>query len=258
MGNFIIAAEANLLDYTATASSAAANFPASNLKLYNRPKLAWRSTAVTAQSIVFDFGSAKTIALAVFDWCNFVDGDFQNDAANTWSPPDATQAVEIAQNADTHRYGIYIPPSGFTRRYARLAIDAQTPTDGSGYFSLGRAMFFESVLTLTENPDAGFSWQTERFFAKNVFDGGGQERISLGSAPRRSGKFQWSDIDRVNNLDEIRQLALMDESQLIVVCENFTGDYSDFVVCFRDDPIPISWDSYQFATTGSLNFTESI
>lgn len=258
MTNFIIAAEEDALDYTATASSENSDFPASNLALYNHPKIAWRSTGVGAQNIVFDFGAEKTVALVVVDWCNWVDGDAQGNASDDWGAPSHTQAIEVAQNKDVHRYGLYFQPASFSYRYARIAIDAATPTDGAAYFTIGRVMFFESVLVVNENPDASFEWQVERFFKVNKFDGGGQERCSLGPYPRRSGKFSWTDIDRDNSLDDIRTIALMPEDQLIVVCENWEGDGSDFTVCFRDDPIPINWNSRPFATTGSLNYTESI
>jgi len=64
-----------------SATSEAAEFPASNIVARVSPQRAWRSTTVaSAQRVVIDLGEARTDLTAYLDWVNFAAFKYQESA----------------------------------------------------------------------------------------------------------------------------------------------------------------------------------
>lgn len=245
----------DFLSYTAIPTSEDSDYPATNLYLYNHPLRTWHSTIITAVGITADFGSTKTVAAVIIDRTNFTAGSLQGSDTDSWSPPAHYQTFTIAANDDSGRYGIVILPTGFSYRYAKIVIDAQTPTDGAAYFSIGRLIFVSAVTTLSQNPSYGFQWEMEEFVEENEFSSGGKEMIQLGSHSKKVGSFSWDALSSSYRSD-IQTLAKMPRHRPIVLYENYLGDGSDYTIAWRTDTIPISWEGPEHVAAGAMQFEE--
>lgn len=108
-----------------------------NIATPGRPFLPWRTTATTEQTAVIDFGTTKTIKLCGLIRTNFTGARIQGNSANSWGAPAFDQAITIDRNPWNYRYQHGVRLTGFSYRYMRIVISAQTPTDGASGFLLG-------------------------------------------------------------------------------------------------------------------------
>lgn len=131
----------SLLNLVAAASvigsTAAAAFPAANVKSPERPFQPWRSTGLGVQSLVVDFGAAVVLNVVAPIHANVGTVTIQGNATDVWTSPAYSQTQAIGRNPWNTRYQAAHLPVGFTYRYLRLLIDSQTPLDGLAYYSLG-------------------------------------------------------------------------------------------------------------------------
>jgi F5/8 type C domain-containing protein len=142
---------------TITASTANTNFPASNLSNPLRSKV-WRSTSVTAQSIVFDLVTTEPINSIVLLWpkengIRLTDAaviKIQANATNVWTSPAVDQTLTI--NND-YSVASHFFTSDQNYRYWRVTIT--DPTNPYGYLELG-VVWLGKALDI-ENAQNGFT-----------------------------------------------------------------------------------------------------
>lgn len=110
---------------TVVGSTAAAAFPASNVKSPERPFQPWRSTALGDQSLVVDFGIATALAVVAPIHANVATVTIQGNATDVWTSPSYSQAQTIGRNPWNTRFQAAQLPVGFTFRYLRVLIPSQ-------------------------------------------------------------------------------------------------------------------------------------
>ena len=144
----------NLIDLaTATASNANALFPVSNLKDPRRSKVVRTTTA--SDTIVFDFGSAKTINSIVIapTMTGFgVSGiTLELNSTNTWTSPAVSQVVMLNT---THGFG-YKEFSNQSYRYARLVLTSSLSYCEISKVFIGQSISFSNGMGI----DLGWNYQ---------------------------------------------------------------------------------------------------
>jgi hypothetical protein len=120
-----------------TASSEAANSPATNLGKPGRPFLPWRTTVATDSNVVINFGSAKQVDGVLLVRCNFASVRIQGNSSDSWGAPAFNQLFTVTQSPFNWRYQLGVKLTGFNYAFMRILIPTQTPTDGSSAFLLG-------------------------------------------------------------------------------------------------------------------------
>jgi hypothetical protein len=140
-----------------TASTADANFPVTNLAHTFRSKV-WRTTSVTSQSVVMDFGAISSFDsfAAVFDpmsgskFTSSAVFKIQANATNVWTAP----SVDVTLSYDaTYETLTYFWSSTQTYRYARFTMTDPTNTDG---YLESPKLVIGLASQLTQVPDLGF------------------------------------------------------------------------------------------------------
>ncbi len=133
----------SFLNYTPSATSTNADFPASNLALSTHPFRPWKAIVATGiVDVTLDFGSALNGLAAnpgIFLFpVNFTSAKIQGNSTLSWSSPPWDQAVMLAKDRYTGRYkGFWrladLSASAFAYRYLNVRILSQTPIDGLPY-----------------------------------------------------------------------------------------------------------------------------
>jgi hypothetical protein len=139
-------------NYTLTPSTAAANFPATNLQDL-RLSSQWRTTQILAQSIVIDAGVGNTItaAAAAIVSHNLTAGAtirIQGNAADAWAMPTLNEA--FAWDADL--MVVFFTSAAF--RFWRFYFDDAANPDG--YIRIGR-LFLGTYLQIDNEPARNFN-----------------------------------------------------------------------------------------------------
>lgn len=219
MGESIIGR--NLIDYEIeNVSSQNANWPASNLLIFEKRIRYWKSTVITDTYIVIDMLAAKQLtAVALID-VNFASCKIQGNASDSWGAPSFdSNTLTIYKEKLTGLYRlIYTNLASFNYRYLRVFIPGQTPTDNASAFRMG-------VLAVTEdaeeflygiNPDTGIHLVRNQAITVRDMHGGGQEKAANG-VPYASLSFA---INRLRNPQEFTQitdqLVSIGETELIM------------------------------------------
>lgn len=224
----LVAADAT----TVTGSSQDATYVDDNIQSPDRPFYPWRTTAITAQNIVFDFGSPKPIRLVLLVNCNYTSARVQGNASDAWGAPSVDEAITIGQNPWTRRYQHALVLSGFDYRYMRLLINAQTPTDGAAYFSTG-GLWAGTIATMPRDLRENVLYEKvePRFEARPPHDGW-MQRARRGNAYMRMTYALYSTADEraPGKADQLAQwLDIEDQmrsSEHFVVVPELGGDYS--------------------------------
>lgn len=142
-----------------TPSSEHADWPAVNVRQPERPLLVWRTTDVTEQTLVVDFGGTTSVSLVALLWANVVTATLQWNPTDSWGAPAFDSgALALGVNPWNGRWCLaYAPPAPRTERFLRLVLPAQTPVDGAAYFALGGLWAGEGVA-----PPRGIRWGDAR------------------------------------------------------------------------------------------------
>lgn len=257
------------IDYTATASSEDSAHPATNLLKYATIHEDYRSTVITAVNIVFDLGAAYSNVKLAMDGCNFTDFNLQANATDSWGSPtiddDLTQIAKgwvqphpLISNIQ-HRYGYFWEPSGFTSlQYIRLAIDAQTPTDGADHFRIGRIAIMQSsaLLTLVQNPSWDVEEGSDSPTGKIEYPGGGSY-YSEGDDLRWHGSIQWNPFKKAN-ISDTQTLNSIPKDYPIVFFLNSSGNNEDFYFCRRESAFQFTHQSLNAGQITRVDFVEAL
>lgn len=181
---------------TWSASSAAAGYPVSFLDSLLTPDIPWKSTATGSQSVTKDLGSAKAVDIVTLLYANFLTATLQADDAATFdssagSPQysaaltlgelDTTLGV-IRSNPGNGRICLWHrPPATVTRRYWRILIPSQTPTDGAAYYRLGAVLIVPGIFL------RNFRWEYDPTPSQDIVvvrTVGGNEQAAILGPPR--------------------------------------------------------------------------
>lgn len=159
----------NLIDTTPgtlTPSSEATEYPVENL-FDNNYAVVWRSTAAgaSAETIVCDFGSAKSIACVALGNINFrstATVKIQGHTADSWGTPDVDETI-VVTHLDGYVRSLYHDlASTYSKRYWRISVlDNGNP---DGFIEIGE-WFLGVSITLDDNYAAG---NTKRLIRNNV------------------------------------------------------------------------------------------
>lgn len=173
--NFVAASGA-----TVTSSTEDATYVGNNLQTPERPFLPWRTTAVTAQNAVIDFGVGRVVRLLCLLNTNYQSATIEGNAADSWGAPAFSQAYTVGRNPWTGRYQTGVFLTAFAYRYLRLVIAAQGRTDGAAYFSTG-GLWCGAIATLPRS----YRWGERRSVVEPRLDvgpssGAWRQRLSLG------------------------------------------------------------------------------
>lgn len=144
-----------LVPATATASSAAANYPATNVLLgkVNKP---WRSTSnATTEYLIIDLGSSSSYPSNTLCISGLTMPNAAIYADNSANPSTLKGTFTCA--ADTQgRYKVSLPLPG-TYRYIKIKPNSGTPTDGASYWTIGTVDLFTSSMQFARDPIYGES-----------------------------------------------------------------------------------------------------
>ena len=139
------------------ASTADSEFPVTNLKRFQRAKV-WRTTSVSAQSVVIDLMTAESIDtfVMVFDPLNsptFSTGTIvrlQASATNVWTSPVFNQLASLDEANGI--ISLFLTTSQ-EYRYWRIYID--DPTSTLTYFEVSK-IFLGLTTAISQSPSIGF------------------------------------------------------------------------------------------------------
>lgn len=228
---------------TATASSAATDYPASTLVDWRYPRQIWRSTATTAQTITLDLGSALSHVGVYLRGANFTACTLAANATNSWGSPSVSVPVTLTYDALLKRYHrmVYWQASRapITFRYIQLQISSQTPVDGAAYFALG-AMLPANTATEAELR-APIRETVRQAMLKNELPtrrevqriGDRQMMLSL------PWNWAWDQItNSVDNETALMHALLTDEDEPVIVCWNVDTP-ERAILALRDGEISI-------------------
>lgn len=203
------------LSYTPTASPvAAANFPIENIaSLAGRPQLrVFRSTVVTQQDIIVDFGSSKSVVATALLNANFASVQLAHSPDNVTYTDYTGSPFTIAINKPRGgRYHLFVAFS-FTKRYVRIRIPAQTPVDSAAYFSLGLALFSGTLNTLLANPQAPTVESLTRVYLRS-----GEDITPAGSFMSTQ---EWQTLLRPGEETQLFDIALLGEHTPFLLFNN--------------------------------------
>ncbi|HPG95111.1 MAG TPA: hypothetical protein PLR28_11195, partial [Dokdonella sp.] len=137
---------------TATASSAAASYAATNALL--RPVLReWRSTTTGASWLQLDLGASLSVTGVALSGANFSSCTILAD--NSATPTTNRGTLTTALDKQDRRKGSLAFAA--TVRYIRFNLGAGTPLDGAAYWSIGSGYAFAGALSLLRDPLYGGS-----------------------------------------------------------------------------------------------------
>ena len=137
----------------ASATTAAADYPASHV-LTPRVRRPWRSTTIGAeQNLILDLGSSLALELVGLQDCNFAGCDVYADDNAT--PTTLRGSVTLAKD----KGGRFKASAAFsaTARYVRVSIPAGATTDGAAFFRVGYLPVFGAVHAFERDPLYGSS-----------------------------------------------------------------------------------------------------
>lgn len=138
---------------TLTASSEATDYPATNVYEENYA-VPWRSTGVTSENIVCDFGAATTvdcIALGNINFQSTATVKIQGHTADSWATPDVDETITVT-HLDGYTRSIYHDlTTAYSKRYWRISIADAGNSDG--FLEIGSWFLGESI-TLDDNYDS--------------------------------------------------------------------------------------------------------
>jgi len=163
------------ITYTASASTAASGYPATNLAIHSigRP---WRSTVTTATTVTLDMGSSKTPAGMMLQDCNFASCTVHTSPDNsTWT---LLGTMTLAADGNGRYKGL--TALAVAHRYTRVSIASGTPTDGAAYFRIGAAYMWLSVATF-RNPNYGLKISYLKPQVRNNLPNGMAASVSVGN-----------------------------------------------------------------------------
>lgn len=137
-GNFITALYDDFADVaTVTAVSAQADFPATKVTDVTTPNDPYKSSAAagTAQRLVLDLGSTRTLQGVMVDHINVGAVKIQGNATNVWTAPSYSGTVAISTDPLDDRLKVFhdLQGTGFASTgYRYLSIQCNTATTAFG------------------------------------------------------------------------------------------------------------------------------
>lgn len=146
---------------TPTATTQATGYEATRLVDWNstRPLVrAWRSTAITAQTITFAFGSAKEGTWVALLNTNFAQvqlavssngSTFTDIVSGSTTLTTRTVRQDVTDPNGFSKLFLAAPYTGKT--HGRIVIPAQTPLHNESYFSLGLATWGNTIVSLSRH-----------------------------------------------------------------------------------------------------------
>ena len=139
-------------DFTLTASTEAANFPATNLQDM-RLSQQWRTTQITAETIVIDAGSGNTItataaAIAAHNLTNGATIKIQGNASDSWGGP----SLDESFSWDADLMVVFFTSAAY--RFWRFSLEDAGNTESFLY--VGR-MFLGTYLQVDDEPMRDFN-----------------------------------------------------------------------------------------------------
>lgn len=257
MSNFILSY--SFVDYTPTASTEHASFPAENIADLSKPSAEYRSTGALQTTIVLDTGAASTAVAAVYvGGVNFTSLTIQGNATDSWGAPSFTQAVTIAQDAELLKRKAFIALTAFAYRYMRLVIPVQTRTDGEGFYRIGAVALMSAAAELPINPQYGYERSPGWPHEEVELDGGGIETLLLGLCMRFEAELEFQ--VPAASASTFYAINAVQPGQPFVFYENGwnSGGTEKAYLVRIQKPLSIKWDEYSYFSTNRWKLTEIV
>lgn len=135
-----------------------ASYPSSNLKLWTRREVPWKTTVATDSWVVLNFGSAKVINSVVAIDVNYATAKIQGNATDSWGAPSFDSGnITLGLEGWTNRYRLIKDPNDFAAfnyQYLRWFIPTQTPTDGASVFRTGMLIVTTQAVNYPIDPNS--------------------------------------------------------------------------------------------------------
>jgi len=228
---------------TGTASTSHSSYPATNLTVYERTRMHWRSTVSTASWAQAAFSSA-TVRGVIFNDVNFT--------ACTVTASGGAVAKTTALDERVGRRKL-IAVLDDVCAAIRIDISSQTPTDGIGVFRIGSIIPFTSRMEVIINPSHPYAYSADEPNATNDFESGGFSDRALG--PRIwEGSFGFDYHPRTSE-SEIWTFNSILKSGNMGFYENM-GDVGKCYFCRRREPVKVSWIGYDYNRIESIKLKE--
>jgi len=175
----------NLIDSATapTALTADLQYPVTNLQNQRLAK-PWRSTAVTAQTVVVDLGTATNITAAAVIGHNLTSGaviTLEGNPADSWASPSVTTTITTITGGMCLNYF-----AGGSQRYWRFTID--NATGGTSYIEIGR-LWLGTYLTVDPSSLVDFTVTKSR--SDTVTFGRGRQKYATEGVGWRSFRLSF-------------------------------------------------------------------
>jgi len=175
----------NLIDSATvpTALTADLAYPIANLQNQRLAKV-WRTTAVTAQTVVVDLGTATTVQTAAVMGHNLTAGaviTLEGNAADSWGSPSVSTTITTIVSGMCLNYF-----AGGAQRYWRFTLD--NATGGTSYIEVGR-LWLGDYLDIDPTSLNDFSVTKHR--SDTVTHGRGRQKYSTQGVGWRSFRLSF-------------------------------------------------------------------
>ncbi|MBI4773883.1 MAG: hypothetical protein HY788_06835 [Deltaproteobacteria bacterium] len=257
MSNFILSY--SFVDFTPTASTEHASFPAENIADLSKPSAEYRSTNALQTTIVLDTGAAATAIAAVYiGGVNFTSMTIQGNETDSWGAPSFTLAATIAQDAELLKRKAFIALTGFAYRYMRLVIPVQTRTDGEGFYRIGVVALMSTAAELPINPQYNYErapgWPHEEV----ELDGGGIETLILGLCMRFEAELEFQ--ARQTHEATFHAINAVQPGQPFIFYENgwHSGGTEKAYLVRIQKPLSIKWEADSYFSTNRWKLVEIV
>ena len=170
----------NLIDSATapTALTADLQYPITNVQNQRLAK-PWRSTAVTSQTVVIDFGVATTINTAAVIGHNLTDGaiiTLEGNPADSWASPSVTTTITTITDGMCLNYF-----TSASQRYWRFTLN--DATGGTSYIEIGR-LWLGTYLTI--DPSSLVDFRVVKHRSDTVTYGRGRQKYATEGVGWRS------------------------------------------------------------------------
>lgn len=231
MANFMYSGTHNNFAVVTANPAENSSFPKTRMSDREYPLRQSRSTAVAQQDYVLDFTSALASATYYigFHHTNFTAVELAHgDVASPTTDASfvSNTAHTLAHEKFTGRYKGFFAKT-ISKRYLRVRIPNQSPTDNASYLACGLITVSSSPVTLARNPKEPVPITI------------GQQRIGqrIARSPRYIERMTWGwDYLSESDLDEVRTLGLLGSSTLFVTFFNRGHDQEVFLLYRPAEP----------------------
>jgi hypothetical protein len=244
---------APLLSGAIVGSTVNASFPEINTA-DQRLATVYRSTAVTAQTVTIDLGSAQGIAVAAIIAHNFTSSAtvvIAGNNSNSWGSPAFTASMSL-----NNAVGMIILYLGSVQTYEFWQFQISDPTNPAGYLQIGRLWLSNYVQV---SPSSLLDFTVTKKRTDRVVHGRGQQKFaSLGSGWKYiTLNFPASNYSMVDSMSQLHDAVGLHDSFIFCNFDTLrTYPLVDPLYCSFDGDLVFTADTDAFRFSYTVNIQE--